>query len=86
MVPMLSSVLTTCAVFSPADLPQRHGWGALLRPGHGRSITLFVAYGFPSRYLAVYYRWWYSRQQAFRPTPWLAFFSFDRVTTETTPS
>ena len=44
------------------------------------TITLFVAYGVSITLLPVYYRWWYRRQEAFRPTPWLERFSFDRVT------
>ena len=63
----------------PADLPQRHGGALFYDQAMAVAITLFVAYGVSVTLLPVYYRWWYSRQQAFRPTPWLAFFSFDRI-------
>lgn len=79
MVPMLSSVLTTCAVFVPLIFLNGMAGALFYDQAMAVAITLFVAYGVSVTLLPVYYRWWYSRQQAFRPTPWLAFFSFDRV-------
>lgn len=69
MVPMLSSVLTTCAVFVPLIFLNGMAGALFYDQAMAVAITLFVAYGVSVTLLPVYYRWWYSRQQAFRPTP-----------------
>lgn len=79
MAPMLSSVLTTCAVFVPLIFLNGMAGALFYDQAMAVAITLFVAYGVSVTLLPVYYRWWYRRQAAFRPTPWLVVFSFDKV-------
>lgn len=79
MAPMLSSVLTTCAVFVPLIFLNGMAGALFYDQAMAVAITLFVAYGVAVTLLPVYYRWWYGRQPAFRPTPWLARFSFERI-------
>lgn len=79
MVPMLSSILTTCAVFVPLIFISGMAGALFYDQAMAVAITLFVAYGVAITLLPVYYRWWYGRQAAFRPTPWLERFSFDRI-------
>ena len=80
VAPMLSSVLTTCAVFIPLIFINGMAGALFYDQAMAVTITLFVAYGVSITLLPVYYRWWYRRQEAFRPSPWLERFSFDRVT------
>ena len=77
---MLSSVLTTCAVFIPLIFINGMAGALFYDQAMAVTITLFVAYGVSITLLPVYYRWWYRRQEAFRPSPWLERFSFDPVT------
>lgn len=79
MAPMLSSVLTTCAVFVPLIFLNGMAGALFYDQAIAVAITLFVAYGISVTLLPVYYRWWYRRQDAFHPTPWLVVFSFDKV-------
>ena len=80
VAPHASSVLTTCAVFIPLIFINGMAGALFYDQAMAVTITLFVAYGVSITLLPVYYRWWYRRQEAFRPTPWLERFSFDRVT------
>ena len=80
IAPMLSSVLTTCAVFVPLIFINGMAGALFYDQAMAVTITLFVAYGVAITLLPVYYRWWYGRQEAFRPTPWLERFSFGRIT------
>lgn len=77
--PMLSSVLTTCAVFIPLIFLNGMAGALFYDQAMAVAITLLVAYGVSVTLLPVYYRWWYGRCPAFRPTPWLERFSFDRI-------
>ncbi|WP_295943799.1 efflux RND transporter permease subunit [uncultured Alistipes sp.] len=79
VTPMLSSVLTTCAVFVPLIFINGMAGALFYDQAMAVAITLFVAYGVAITLLPVYYRWWYARQGAFRPAPWLERFSFDRI-------
>mgnify|MGYP002585594724 FL=1 len=79
VAPMLSSVLTTCAVFVPLIFINGMAGALFYDQAMAVAITLFVAYGVAITLLPVYYRWWYNRQETFRPTPWLQRFSFDRI-------
>ena len=79
VTPMLSSVLTTCAVFVPLIFINGIAGALFYDQAMAVAITLFVAYGVAITLLPVYYRWWYARQGTFRPTPWLERFSFDRI-------
>ena len=80
LAPMLSSILTTCAVFVPLIFINGMAGALFYDQAMAVTITLFVAYGVTITLIPVYYRWWYDRQPAFRPTPWLERFSFERVT------
>ena len=79
LTPMLSSVLTTCAVFIPLIFLNGMAGALFYDQAMAVTITLFVAYGVSVTLLPVYYRWWYRRQSAFRPSAWLERFSFDAV-------
>ncbi len=79
VAPMLSSILTTCAVFVPLIFLNGMSGALFYDQAMAVAITLFVAYGVTITLLPVYYRWWYCNQEGFRPTAWLERFSFDRV-------
>ena len=79
VAPMLSSILTTCAVFVPLIFLNGMSGALFYDQAMAVAITLFVAYGVTITLLPVYYRWWYRNQEGFRPTAWLERFSFDRV-------
>lgn len=79
IAPMLSSILTTCAVFVPLIFLNGMSGALFYDQAMAVAITLFVAYGVTITLLPVYYRWWYRNQEGFRPTAWLERFSFDRV-------
>lgn len=79
MAPMLSSVLTTCAVFVPLIFINGMAGALFYDQAMAVAITLFVAYGVAVTLLPVYYRWWYGRQKTFRPAPWLERFSFEGI-------
>lgn len=79
LTPMLSSVLTTCAVFIPLIFLNGMAGALFYDQAMTVTITLFVAYGVSVTLLPVYYRWWYRRQEAFRPSAWLERFSFEGV-------
>lgn len=79
LTPMLSSVLTTCAVFIPLIFLNGMAGALFYDQAMAVTITLFVAYGVSVTLLPVYYRWWYRRQEAFRPSAWLERFSFEGV-------
>lgn len=74
---MLSSVLTTCAVFLP--LIFLDGLAGQLFFDQAISVTtvLLVSYAVTVWVLPVYYWWGYKRLPAFRPSPWLARLRFD---------
>ena len=80
ITPMLSSILTTCAVFVPLIFINGMAGALFYDQAMAVATTLFVSYGVTITLLPVYYRWIYSRQSSFRPTPWLERFSFERVT------
>ena len=79
-MPMLSSVLTTCAVFLPLMFLSGMAGALFYEQAMAIAITLFVAYGLAVTLLPVYYRWWYGKQDRFRTWAPLDRFSFDRVT------
>ena len=79
LTPMLSSILTTCAVFVPLIFLNGMAGALFYDQAMAVAITLFVSYGATVTLLPVYYRWLYARQSAFRPAAWLERFSFDRI-------
>lgn len=75
--PMLSSVLTTCAVFVPLVFLSGIA-GALFRDeAIAVSVVLGTSYLVTVTVIPVYYWWWYKGQPAFRPHPFLSKLSFD---------
>lgn len=79
VTPMLSSILTTCAVFVPLIFISGMAGALFYDQAMAVAITLFTSYGVTITLLPVYYRWIYSRQEAFRPSPLLERFSFERI-------
>lgn len=75
--PMLSSVLTTCAVFVP--LVFMGGMAGALFRDQGLSITivLSVSYLITVTVVPVYYGWWYKGKASFRAHPFMERFSFE---------
>jgi len=76
---MLSSVLTTCAVFIP--LVFLGGTAGVLFRDQAISISviLLTSYMVTITIIPVYYWWWYKGQDRFRPSALLEKFSFDRM-------
>ncbi len=80
MAPMLSSILTTCAVFVPLIFISGMAGALFYDQAMAVTITLFVSYAVTLTLLPVYYRWWYGRQPSFRPVAWLARLSPEGMT------
>lgn len=80
MAPMLSSILTTCAVFVPLIFISGMAGALFYDQAMAVTITLFVSYAVTLTLLPVYYRWWYGRQPSFRPAAWLARLSPEGMT------
>ena len=75
--PMLSSVLTTCAVFVPLVFVSGMA-GALFRDeAFAVSVVLGMSYLVTVMVIPVYYWWWYKGQPAFKAHPLLKKFSVD---------
>ncbi len=75
--PMLSSVLTTCAVFVPLVFVSGVS-GALFRDqAIAVTVVLLTSYLLTITVIPVYYWWWYKGQPAFRPHSLLAKLSFE---------
>ena len=79
VTPMLSSILTTCAVFVPLIFINGMAGAMFYDQAMAVTITLFVSYGVAIILLPVYYGVLYRKLPQFRPTPWLERFSFERV-------
>ena len=76
--PMLSSVLTTCAVFVPLVFVSGLA-GALFRDeAIAVSVVLGTSYLVTITVISVYYWWWYKRQPAFKAHPLLKKLSVDQ--------
>ena len=75
--PMLSSVLTTCAVFVPLVFVSGMA-GALFRDeAIAVSVVLGTSYMVTITVIPVYYWWWYKGQSAFKANPLLKRLSID---------
>lgn len=79
VTPMLSSILTTCAVFIPLIFINGMAGAMFYDQAMAVTITLFVSYGVAIILLPVYYGVLYRRLPHFKPNAWLERFSFDRV-------
>ncbi len=75
--PMLSSVLTTCAVFIPLIFVSGIAGAMFYDQAMAVTIVLLTAYVVTITVIPVYYWCWYRNMPAFRPSPLLARFSFD---------
>ena len=75
--PMLSSVLTTCAVFIPLVFVSGIAGELFFDQAMAVTIVLMTSYVVTLTVIPVYYYWWYRRQPAFRPNPLLERISFD---------
>lgn len=75
--PMLSSVLTTCAVFIPLVFVSGIAGELFFDQAMAVTIVLMTSYVVTLTVIPVYYYWWYRRQPAFRPDPLLERISFD---------
>ena len=77
--PMLSSALTTCAVFVPLVFVNGMA-GALFRDeAIAVSVVLGTSYLVTITVIPVYYWWWYKGQPAFKAHPLLEKLSFDEA-------
>lgn len=79
LTPMLSSILTTCAVFVPLIFVNGTAGALFYDQALAVAVTLFVSYGATITLLPVYYRLFYASQAMFRPARQLERFSFDRI-------
>lgn len=80
IAPMLSSVLTTCAVFIPLIFVSGIAGAMFYDQAMAVTVVLLTAYVVTVTVVPVYYWWWYKGFSSFRPSPLLERFSFDRVT------
>lgn len=80
LAPMLSSVLTTCAVFIPLIFVSGTAGAMFYDQAMSITIVLLTAYVVTVGIIPVYYWCWYRNMPAFVPNRFLARFSFGRVT------
>lgn len=79
VAPMLSSVLTTCAVFIPLIFVSGIAGAMFYDQAMAVTVVLLTAYVVTVTVVPVYYWWWYRGFSSFRPNPFLEKFSFSRV-------
>jgi len=75
--PMLSSILTTCAVFIPLVFVSGIAGELFFDQAMAVTIVLLTSYIVTLIVIPVYYYWWYSSLPAFSPSPLLQRLSFD---------
>lgn len=80
MAPMLSSVLTTCAVFIPLIFVSGMAGAMFYDQAMAVTIVLLTAYAVTVIVIPVYYWQWYRRLPSFRPSPLLSRLSFSGAT------
>jgi multidrug efflux pump subunit AcrB len=78
--PMLSSVLTTCAVFIPLIFVSGIAGAMFYDEAMSVTIILLTAYLVTIIVMPVYYWNWYKKLPAFRPSPLLSRFTFGGFT------
>lgn len=79
LTPMLSSILTTCAVFIPLIFISGIAGAMFYDQAMAVTITLFSAYLVTITVIPVYYNWFYRKQNGFKPSKALQKFDFGRV-------
>lgn len=72
LAPMLSSVLTTCAVFLPLIFVSGTAGAMFYDQAMAVTAVLLCSYVITVLVIPVYYWWWYRKSPAFRPNPFLA--------------
>lgn len=77
--PMLSSVITTCAVFIPLIFLSGVAGAIFYDQAMAVTIVLLTSYVVTITVIPVYYWHWYRKKEAFRPNAFLEKFSFDKV-------
>lgn len=77
MGPMLSSVLTTCAVFVPLVFVSGIAGALFYDEAMAVTIVLFTSYIITITVIPVFYWWWYKEMPAFRAHPLLQRISFE---------
>lgn len=77
--PMLSSVLTTCAVFIPLIFVQGIAGSLFYDQAISVTIVLLTSYVVTISVIPVFYWLWYKNQTEFRPVPFLEKFSMNRL-------
>lgn len=77
--PMLSSVITTCAVFIPLIFLSGVAGAIFYDQAMAVTIVLLTSYVVTITVIPVYYWHWYRKKEAFRPNVFLEKFSFDKV-------
>lgn len=76
-MPMLSSVLTTCAVFIPLVFTSGIAGTMFYDQAMAITIVLMTSYLVTVTVIPVYYWWWYKGCGSFRPSPLLSRISID---------
>lgn len=79
IVPMLSSVLTTCAVFIPLIFVSGIAGAIFYDQAMAVTIVLLTSYFVTITIIPVYYWVWYRKSESFKPNRWLERFSFNGV-------
>lgn len=77
--PMLSSVLTTCAVFIPLIFVSGIAGAMFYDQAMAVTVVLLTSYAVTVTVIPVYYWCWYRNLPAFRPNAFLEKFSFTRA-------
>ncbi len=78
--PMLSSVLTTCAVFIPLIFISGTAGAMFYDQAIAITVVLLTAYIVTVVVIPVYYWWMYKKMPAFKPNRFLSKFSFNKTT------
>ena len=76
---MLSSVLTTCAVFIPLIFLSGIAGAMFYDQAMSVTIVLLTSYVVTVTVIPVYYYWWYRKSDGFRPSPLLDRINFDEA-------
>lgn len=77
LAPMLSSVLTTCAVFIPLVFVSGMAGALFSDEAFAVTTVMVTSYVVTITVIPVFYYWWYKGQVSFKVIPFLQKFSFD---------
>lgn len=76
---MLSSVLTTCAVFIPLIFISGIAGAMFYDQAMSIATVLLTSYVVTITVIPVYYWWWYRKESSFRPNKFLSRFTFSKA-------